>query len=168
MHGEFGNTILDLLGCKSHRYPEDRRFTRYDRQGKPSETIGPRNSFAAFNLSPDGRYLALWSDNDPATPSTTIWLMDLLRDGALSRFSELGIPGAEFLPVWSQDARELIFSRGDERHMRLLRRPLNGGTVQTVLDSDGPKFPSDWSPDGRFLLFSSQWPDLWRNILMQN
>jgi Tol biopolymer transport system component len=85
--------------------------------------------------------------------------MDLLREGALSRVSELGIPGPEFLPVWSPDANELLFSRGDERHMRLLRRPLNGGTVQTVLDSAGPKFPSDWSSDGRFLLFSTQWPD---------
>jgi Tol biopolymer transport system component len=138
---------------------EDRRFTWFDRQGKALQTIGPRNSFAAFNLSPDGRYLSLWSDNDPATSLTTIWLMDLSRDGTLSRFSELGLRGPEFLPVWSPDGRELLFSRGDERHMRLLRRPLNGGTVQTVLDSDGPKFPSDWSPDGRFLLFNSQWPD---------
>lgn len=138
---------------------EDRRFTWFDRQGKALQTIGPRNSFAAFNLSPDGRYLSLWSDNDPATSSPTIWLMDLSRDGTLSRFSGLGIPGPEFLPVWSPDARELLFSRGDERHMRLLRRPLNGGTVKAVLESDGPKFPSDWSSDGRFLLFSTQWPD---------
>jgi Tol biopolymer transport system component len=138
---------------------EDRRFTWFDRQGKALQAIGARNSFAAFNLSPDGRYLSLWSDNDPATSLATNWLMDLSRDGSLSRFSDLGIPGPEFLPVWSPDAREVLFSRGDERHMRLLRRPLNGNGVQTVLDSDGPKFPSDWSPDGRFLLFSTQWPD---------
>lgn len=137
---------------------EDRRFTWFDRHGKSLKTIGPPNGFAAFNLSPDERYLALWSGNDPATSSTTAWLMDLSREGALSRFSELGeMP--EFLPVWSPDSRELLFSRGDERHMRLLRRPLNGGPVQTVLDSEGPKFPSDWSSDGRFLAFSSQWPD---------
>ena len=138
---------------------EDRRFTWFDRQGKPLETVGPRNSFAAFNLSPDGRYLSLWSDNDPATSSPTVWLMDLWRDGTLSRFSELGVSGPEFLPVWSLEGRELLFSRGDERHMRLLRRSVNGGTVQIILDSDGPKFPSDWSSDRRFLLFSSQWPD---------
>lgn len=138
---------------------EDQRFTWFDRQGKATQAIGPRNRFAAFNLSPDGRYLALWSDNDPATPLTTVWLMDLLRDGTLSRFSELGLPGPEFLPVWSRNGRELLFSRGDERHMRLLRRALNGSAAQTVLDSDGPKFPSDWSSDGRFLLFSTQWPD---------
>src|SRR5581483_434862 len=43
--------------------------------------------------------------------------------------------------------------------MRLLRQDLTGGAVRTVLDSDGPKFPSDWSSDGRFVAFSTQWPD---------
>ncbi len=85
--------------------------------------------------------------------------MDLSRDGAVSRFSELGVTGPEFLPVWSPDGRELLFSRGDQRRMRLLRTALNGGPVETVTDSEGPKFPADWSPDGRFLAFSTQWPD---------
>lgn len=137
----------------------DRHFTWYDRQGNILKTIAPPNDFAGFDLSPDERYLALWSDDDPATPSTTIWLMNLARDGAVSRFSELGISGAEFLPVWSPDGQELVFSRGDERRMRLLRQSVHGGPVRTVLDTDGPKFVTDWSPDGRFLAFSTQWPD---------
>jgi Tol biopolymer transport system component len=138
---------------------ENHQFTWFDRRGNILKTVGPRNDFAAFNLSPDERSLALWSDNDPATSLPTVWLMDLLRDGAVSRFSELGVTAAEFLPVWSPDSRELLFSGGDERRMRLLRRPLNGGPVRTALDSDGPKFPTDWSSDGRFLAFSTQWPD---------
>jgi dipeptidyl aminopeptidase/acylaminoacyl peptidase len=138
---------------------ENRQFTWFDRQGNILKTIGPRNDFAAFNLSPDERYLAGWTDNDPATPSTTIWLMDLSRDGVVSRFSELGTAEAEFLPSWSPDNRELLFSRGDERRMRLLLRPLDGGAVRTVLDSDGPKFLTDWSSDGQSVAFNTQWPD---------
>jgi hypothetical protein len=138
---------------------ENRRFTWFDRKGTPLHEVGPRNDFMGFKLSPNGQHLALWTDNDPVTPSTTIWLMDLARDGAKSRFSELATNGPEFLPVWSPDGRELLFSRGDERRMQLLRQALNGGTVQTILDSDGPKFPSDWSSDGRFAAFSTQWPD---------
>ena len=139
--------------------PADRRFTWFDRQGKMFATIGPPNGFSAFTLSPDEQYLAAWTDNDPATATTTVWLMDLSRDGALSRFSELGRGEAEFLPVWSPDSRELLFSRGDEHRMRLLRRALNGGATQTILDSDGPKFPTDWSSDARFVAFNTQWPD---------
>jgi Tol biopolymer transport system component len=137
---------------------ENRRFTWFDRRGNHLRAVGPPNDFAGFNLSPDERHLALWTNNDSATFSTTIWLMDLSRNGIPSRFSELA-NGPEFLPVWSPDSRELLFSRGDERRMRLLRKALNGGAVTTVLDSDGPKFPSDWSSDGRFVAFSSQWPD---------
>jgi Tol biopolymer transport system component len=140
---------------------EDRRFTWFDRQGRILNAVGPRNDFAGFNLSPDEQHLALWTDNDPVTSSTTIWLMDLSRDrdGAISRFSDLATNRPEFLPVWSPDGRELIFSRGDERRMSLLRQDLTGGAVRTVLDSDGPKFPSDWSSDGRFVAFTTQWPD---------
>lgn len=123
------------------------------------KTIGPPNAFSAFSLSRDEQYITAWADNDPATATTTVWLMDLSRDGALSRFSELGQEEAEFLPVWSPDSRELLFSRGDEHRMRLLRRALNGGTTQTILDSDGPKFPTDWSSDARFVAFNTQWPD---------
>ena len=141
----------------------DRRFTWFDRHGTSLHAVGQRNDFAAFNLSPDEQHLAVWNTNDPATSSTTVWLMDLARDGAISRFSELATNGPEFLPVWSPDSRELLFSRGDERRMRLLRQALNGGSVQTVLDSDGPKFPSDWSSDGRLVAFSTQWPD-YQNI----
>jgi Tol biopolymer transport system component len=137
---------------------ENRRFTWLDRRGTILNAVGPRNDFSGFNLSPDERHLALWTNNDPVTFSTTAWLMDLSRDGRMTRFSEPN-NGPEFLPVWSPDGRELLFSRGDERHMRLLRQSLNGGPVQTVLDTDGPKFPSDWSSDGRFVAFSSQWPD---------
>jgi hypothetical protein len=85
--------------------------------------------------------------------------MDLSRDGAVSRFSEPGSTGPEFLPVWNPDSRELLFSRGDETRITLLRQRLDGGPVKTVLDTDGPKFPADWSSDGRFLAFNSQWPE---------
>ncbi len=137
----------------------DRRFTWFNRQGTVLTTIGSPNAFSAFSLSPDEQYITAWSDDDPATATTTVWLIGLSRDGALSRFSELGQGEAEFLPVWSRDSRELLFSRGDEHRMRLLRRALNGGTAQTILDSDGPKFLTDWSSDGRFIVFNTQWPD---------
>ena len=112
-------------------------------------------------LHPDDCYIALCSDNDPATPLTTVWVMDLSREAAVSRFSDLGAGEAAFIPVWSPDGRELLFSVGDERRMRLVRKSLDGGPVRPVLDSDGPKFPSDWSSGGggRLVAFSSQWPD---------
>jgi len=43
--------------------------------------------------------------------------------------------------------------------MRLMRRPLNGGAAHCILDTEGPKFPNDWSSEGQFIAYSSQAPD---------
>jgi Tol biopolymer transport system component len=86
-------------------------------------------------------------------------MMDLSRQGAISRLSDTAVGQAEFGLVWSQDSSEIAFSRGDDRAMRLFRQPMNGGTAQLVLETEGPKFPTDWSSDGRFVAYNSQWPD---------
>ncbi len=137
----------------------NQQFGWFDRKGKLLSAIGPRNDYATFTLSPDERHVALQAYDDPATIFPTIWMMDLSREGAVSRFTDIGVRKAEFTPVWSRDSSELVFSRGDDRAMMLLRQPLNGGTANEVLDTEGPKFPTDWSSDGRFIAYNSQWPD---------
>jgi eukaryotic-like serine/threonine-protein kinase len=137
----------------------DRQLTWLDRNANSLGLVGPRNDYAGLSLSPDERRVAVWNDDDPATVIPTIWLIDLGHDGAVSRFTETGAGEPEFLPVWSPSSGELLFTRGDDRRMRLLVRPLSGGPERTLLDTDGPKFPTAWSSDGRFVAFGSQWPD---------
>jgi hypothetical protein len=43
--------------------------------------------------------------------------------------------------------------------MRLMRQALAGGSAICVLDSPGPKFPTDWSQDSRTVAYTSQVPD---------
>lgn len=43
--------------------------------------------------------------------------------------------------------------------MRLFRQAVSGGTAECVLDTEGPKFLSDWSLDGQFIAYTSQVPD---------
>jgi len=138
---------------------EHHQLTWFDREGNAVETVGPRNDYMTFQLSPDERYLAIYRDDDPATPWPKVWIMDLRRDGTMARLNDTESPGAEFCPVWSADGCELLFSCGTETRMRLFRRGPHGGQPTCVLDTAGPKFPSDWSRDGRFVAFSSQVPD---------
>jgi len=138
---------------------ENQQFCWVDRQGALLMSIGPRNDFISFSLSPDERYVAFYREDDPATAQPKIWVMDLLREGAVFRLTDPAVSGPEFTPVWSPDGREILFSRGDDQRMRLLRQALNGGVAACVLDSAGPKFPTDWSPDGRFITYTSQAPD---------
>lgn len=140
------------------------QFTWVDRRGSPVSTVGPRNSFASsphysFNLSPDEHQLAIHRHDDPDTPLPTIWVMDLFRGGVLWRFTEPGDAQAEFCPIWSSRSAELIYCRGDDRNMCLLRRRLNGGSPACIVDTKGPKFPTDWSADERYIAYNSQEPD---------
>ena len=138
---------------------ENQQFSWVDRQGKLVAAAGPRNDCISFSLSPDEKHVAFYRDDDPATVYPKIWVMDLLREGAVFRFTDPGVAEAEFTPVWSPDGRDILFSRGDDGGMRLLRQALNGGTAECVLDTEGPKFPTDWSSDGRLIAYGSQAPD---------
>ncbi len=140
------------------------QFVWVDRHGAPVSTVSPRNSFASsphysFNLSPDERRVAIHRHDDPDTALATIWVMDLFREGVLWRFTDPGGVEPEFCPVWSSNSDELIFSRGDDRGMRLLRRSVSGGSAVCIVDTKGPKFPTDWSGDGCLVAYNSQEPN---------
>ncbi len=146
-------------GVLLYQGAEHQQLSWFDRQGKLLGSVGPTNDCLSFTLSPDERYVALHRHDDPDTIVPTIWVMDLLREGAVFRFTDIGATEAEFTPVWSPDSREILFSRGDDRGMRLMRQALDGGTAQCVLDTEGPKFPNDWSSNGQFIAYASQVPD---------
>jgi len=146
-------------GVLLYQGAEHQQFSWFDRQGKLLVSVGPQNDCLSFTLSPDERYVALHRHDDPDTFLPTIWVMDLLREGAIFRFTNIGARESELTPVWSPDGSEILFSRGDDRGMRLMRQALNGGTAQCVLDTEGPKFPNDWSSDGQFIADRAQVPD---------
>src|SRR5258708_7252815 len=154
-----GNGALLYQGGRA----EDQQFSWFSRHGKLLAAAGPRNDyhspFNSFSVSPDERYVAVQRHDDPATFRATIWVMDLLREGAVFRFTDIGLAEFELTPVWSPDGSEILFCRGDDRGMRLMRQALNGGTAKCVLNTEGPKFLTDWSSDGRFITYGSQWPD---------
>ena len=131
----------------------------FNRQGQLLAEVGPRNDYLSLRLSPDERHVVVNRLDDPDTVFPTIWVMDLLREGVVFRFTDTGGAEAEFTLAWSPDSREILFSRGDDRGMRLLRQALNGGPAKIVMDTEGPKFPADWSSDGQVVTYGSQWPD---------
>ena len=84
-----------------------------------------------------------------------------LVTGASSRLTSDS--GVAFTPVWSPDSDALLFATGTEQVMSLRRQPVNSLASVNVLESEGPKFLSDWSSDGRFVSYFTPWPE-WKKL----
>ena len=138
---------------------ERHRFTWINRDGRVTEAAGPSHDAISMSLSPDERYVAFHRDTDPATVYPKVWAMDLVRGAAAFRITDSETPEADFTPLWSADGQEVLYARGDDRGMRLMRQPLTGGAAVCLLDSPGPKFLTDRSSDGRIAAYTSQAPD---------
>src|SRR5688500_6803390 len=71
-----------------------------------------------------------------------------------ARLTEPRMFGAAF-PVWSPDGR-IAFSDSEGYLMTSRIKVMNadGSAVATVLESDAHVIPSDWSADGKMLLFT--------------
>jgi Tol biopolymer transport system component len=63
----------------------------------------------------------------------------------------------EIFPVWSPDGARIAFSSNRRTgQQNLYLKPTGGGeTEELILESGQPKFATDWSPNGHFLLYFS-------------
>jgi Tol biopolymer transport system component len=87
-----------------------------------------------------------------ATNQSNLWLLDLARDGAATKFTFAA--AVDFFPVWSPDGSQIVFASNRDGVYNLYRKSANGAKdEERFLKSDLPKYPLSWSNDGRFLLF---------------
>jgi Tol biopolymer transport system component len=99
-------------------------------------------------LSPDRGTLALATIGGKFTD---IWLYDLSGSRRTRVTFE---PGGPMAPVWSPDGRSIAFASMRNGHFDIYRKAIDGTSVEDLLYSDSDdKFPTSWSPDGKFLLF---------------
>ena len=92
-----------------------------------------------------------------------VWLLELGR-GVLSRFTF--DPAIDVFPIWSPDGSRIVFASNRKGPFDLYQKPAIGaGTEELLLATAQEKIPTDWSPDGRFLLYRSVDPktgyDIW-------
>jgi eukaryotic-like serine/threonine-protein kinase len=130
----------------------NRQLIWFDRSGKQLESAGPPGVINDIVLSRDGKRLAIQRGLDG---TFDIWLMDLAR-GVPSRFTFEA--GSEDNPVWSPDGNFVAFSSGTggaDVLFNIYRKASSGvGNPELLFKSDSSKEPTDWSSDGRFILFN--------------
>jgi serine/threonine protein kinase/Tol biopolymer transport system component len=148
-----------------------RQLKWFDRAGRPLGTVGEPDVDGLLNpeLSPDGKRVAF---ERTVGANRDVWISDI-ASGLRARFTS--DPAIDRLPIWAPDGSQIVFdsfrspttptSPSADRE-QLYEKTSNGaGTEQLLFSSDQVKLPTDWSRDGRFILFKSVNPrtnyDLW-------
>ena len=148
------------------------RLTWFDRGGQSLSSVGPEGYYADFRLSPDEKALAV-SMLDARTGNIDVWIYDLLR-GSSNRVAS-GTSLLNATPIWSPDSSQFVFraSRGVVQFYE--RSAAGGGTEHIVLSSPVIRSPgiqsnmtidTDWSPDGKSILFSVPGSDTGTDLWM--
>src|SRR6185436_4648759 len=135
-----------------------------DRAGKALGSIGAPGSYVTADLSPTEDRVAV-TRLDRQTKTTDIWLLDL-ASGSDLRFTY--DPANDLFPLWSPDGSRLAWLSMREGAPSFYQKPANSpgaGQAELLYRSDHQKAPTDWSSDGRFLLFQDNDPktkwDIW-------
>ncbi|MEQ1757201.1 MAG: protein kinase [Vicinamibacterales bacterium] len=125
-----------------------RQLVWFDRAGKALGTLGAPDGdgLSTPALSPDGRRAAVHRTVDG---NADIWILETARTTRFT-FDE----GLERYPVWSRDGDRIVFDSNRRGVRDLYARQANGaGGDQLLVASEQAKSASDWSRDGRFLMF---------------
>jgi eukaryotic-like serine/threonine-protein kinase len=116
--------------------------------------------FANPAISPDGLQV-LFNRIDPETGNRDVWL---IRSDGTSPTRLTFDAAEESDAVWSPDGRSIAFLSTRNQKYGLYRKSVNSqDDDELIKEFDGPVLPSSWSPDGRFIVYSTleSTPDVW-------
>jgi eukaryotic-like serine/threonine-protein kinase len=119
--------------------------------GKPPARLGEISNFHGLRLSPDGRRLAVAMGD----PTSALWIYDIAR-GVRTRFTFQAT--ADATPVWSPDGKHVAFMERAEpgEALDIYVKDASGSGKEELLFSDKQeKAVSDWSVDGRYILYTA-------------
>jgi len=140
-----------------------RQYRWVDRFGHPINSLYvDAGNFGPW-LSPDEkRFIA--DRIDPRTRTSDLWLCDVSGSNAEHFTFD---PGGDYNPVWAPDGSRIVWSSNRDGVVEnLYQKAASGaGEEMLLLKSDLFNVPTDWSRDGRFIIYRQVDPktkaDVW-------
>ena len=130
----------------------DRQLLWFDRSGKQIGSIGEPALVSQPRLSPDGQRVAT-GIFDLQAGSPDIWIYELSRN-VPARFTF--DPDFDVYSVWSPDGKQIVWASNRKGHADIYQKDSTGaGSDEILFESEENKSPTSWSPDGRFIAYSS-------------
>jgi serine/threonine protein kinase len=150
---QIGNARYSLASNKSvlmyqQQSARETELVMIDRSGAPTSTKVPTGYLGGPYISRDGTKAAFEVVSDGYSD---LWQVDV-STGIPTRITSGGATNAA--PIWSPDAKNVVFARD----LDICVMPAAGGAPRVLVTTPHQKFPSDWSPDGRFVLLEEMTP----------
>jgi Tol biopolymer transport system component len=137
------------------------RMMVVDRTGKELGLVGDVIENFVPRLSPDGKRLMV-SIFEPKSRTQNLWVYDLMRNARIRFTTGLG---TDFSPVWSPNGSRIGFRSGRKETFGIyVRSAEGGGAEETLYSLKEQAGPTDWSRDGRHIVFqqlSGSQNDIW-------
>jgi serine/threonine protein kinase/WD40 repeat protein len=122
----------------------------YDRSGKPVGPMGASGEVLYPAISPDEKTIAFQRKSTRA--GSDLWLRDLNRETDIRFTADVS---ANASPVWSPNGDRIVFASNRKGGIYNLYQKTTSGSGQDelLLETGNTKFPTQWSKDGRFIVY---------------
>ena len=131
----------DLLAYLPAGAAGNSQFAWLDRAGRERVNIGEAARYDAFDLSPDGRYVAVTRGE---RSGRALYMLDVAR-GAATRVQTPPIASSDV--IWAPDARRVVFRSTDG----IIEQPAFGGAMRLLFKHPAIGGLEHWSLDGRYI-----------------
>jgi len=137
------------------------QLTWFGRDGREQGKLGPAGIYDVISLSPDGQRVAT-NLTEPNGPNSDIWIYELAR-GTATRLTFEGVHAQ--IPVWTHDGKIIAYTTNRRGGDLYAKASSTLGGEESLVQSDDFKLPTDWTPDGRLLIYMNfahgKGPRLW-------